>query len=117
MPNHYPGHLPFWWICSAQENDLVPFSVNVSHRSIFFEIKPPLKCQLDENGKVTEANIILLDNIEISLKKLLEERYNIKFSDMNFIEVHHDKGNLLRGIDNKTEMGLQFVNIRMFFSQ
>ena len=34
---------------------------------------------------------MLLNNIEISLKKLLEERYNKKFSDMKFIEVSHDK--------------------------
>merc|ERR1711971_819006 len=54
-------------------------------------LKPPLKYQLDENGEVSEANIILMDNIEISLKNLLEERYNRKFSDMKFIEVHHDE--------------------------
>merc|ERR1711971_450653 len=60
----------------------------------FFELKEInslLKCQLDENGEVTEANILLFDNIEISLKKLLEERYNKKFSDMKFIEVSRDK--------------------------
>merc|ERR1712083_981814 len=56
------------------------------------EIDSLLKCQLDENGEVTEANIISkLTTIEISLKNLLEERYNRKFSDMKFIEIHHDK--------------------------
>ena len=70
---------------------MVPFFCKCEPQKVFFEIKPPLKVQLDENGKVTEANIILFDNIEISLKKLLEERYNKKFSDMKFIEVSHDK--------------------------
>ena len=96
MPNHYPEYHP------PTEKMLRIFYGDLSQCEKIYEIKPPLKCQLDENGEVTEANIILLNNIEISLKKLLEERYNRKFSDMKFIEVQHDKGNLLRGIVNKT---------------
>ena len=91
MPNHYPEyHL-------STEKMLRIFYGDLSQCEKIYEIKPPLKCQLDENGEVSEANIILLDNIEISLKNLLEERYNRKFSDMKFIEVHHDKGKFIKG--------------------
>ena len=59
----------------------------------FTELDIRIEGKLNENDEVFDAYVYLFEDVKISIKKLLEERYNRKFKDMKFIEVQRNENN------------------------
>ena len=57
----------------------------------FTELDIRIEGKLNENDEVFDAYVYLFEDVKISIKKLLEERYNRKFKDMKFIEVQRNE--------------------------
>ena len=57
----------------------------------FTELDIRIEGKLKENDEVFDAYVYLFDDVKISIKTLLEERYNRKFKDMKFIEVQRNE--------------------------